>query len=80
MILFSQAQLDAHIAKVLPMIPAGDNNAIIGTTDDTGAQVVLTVKFKSEDDRRHFSVNAVGRHEWTGDNSVGASLIYSWRT
>lgn len=74
MTIFSPTQLNAIVAKALPEVPDGHTNAIVGTVDNTGAQVL--VSFKSQDSR--WKATGVARHDWTGENEVGASLVYSW--
>lgn len=72
---FSPAQLKTIVDQTLPLVPAGRTNAVVGTVDKTGAQVLVT--FKSKDEK--WLATGVARHEWTGENEVGASLIYSWQ-
>jgi hypothetical protein len=35
---------------------------------------VVTLKLKDD----HWRAMIVGHHDWSGENSGGASLIYSW--
>ncbi len=72
---FSPAQLQAIVDAGLVRVPDGHTNALVGTVDATGAQVIATFKLGPSN---NWDVTAAGRHEWTGDNEVGASVIYSW--
>ncbi len=75
MTIFSPQQLDSIVQQTLPSVPEGHTNAVVGTVDQKGAQVVAV--FKLGDDNR-WTASAVARHEWSGDNEVGGSIIYSW--
>lgn len=75
MAIFSPTQLAQAVATAAPLVPTGHTNAIIGTVDSTGAQVVLVLKLGDND---RWRATAVGRHDWTGDDSVGGSVVYSW--
>lgn len=73
--IISSDQLNAIAAQTLPTVPDGHSNAIVGTVDQNGAQVVAVFKLGAS---KNWDVTAVGRHDWSGDNEVGASVIYSW--
>ena len=73
--LFSQDQLATAVAAALPLVPDGHTNAVIGIVDAKGVQVIVTMKLGDHD---RWQATGYGRHEWTGDNQVGASLVYSW--
>ena len=75
-VLFSAEQLAKAVASVEPLIPKEHTRgALVGTVDDSGAQVVVMLR---PGENGHWSANLVGRHEWSGDNQAGASLVYSW--
>jgi len=68
--------LQQLIAETLtPVVPPGHTNAVVGTLDQTGVQ--LLVSFKQGPDRR-WSVTGAIRHDWSGDTSGAASVVYSW--
>lgn len=71
--IFDAAQLAAAVQQTLLTVPDGHTNALVGSLDPTGAQVLLTLKAG-----QGWDVTAMARHNWSGDNVVGASLIYSW--
>lgn len=74
MVIFSQTQLDAAVKVAQQAVPMGHSNAIVGTVDNTGAQVVVSMKLDAD----HWTAKGAIRHDWTGQNIVGASMIYSW--
>ena len=75
--IFSQSALHKIVTDTMAEtpIPDGHTNAVIGTVDESGAQVVVTVKLGKND---LWQVTGAVRHEWSGDNSVGASVVASW--
>lgn len=78
MAIFNTRQLERIVADVLrdnPAIGAHDN-AIVGAVDSTGVQVVIA--FSKDVARGRWTATAAGRHDWSGENSVGATVIYSW--
>lgn len=78
--LFSRPELARQIAAALadtPM-PAGHDSAIIGGVDTNGAQIVLVAKISVKTGT--LKISGLARHEWTGDNSVGAAVLYSWKS
>lgn len=77
MTLFSQDQLDKLVADTIPAdLPEGHTSAIVGTVDQTGAQVVIG--FKKDAVGGTWQAQGAFEHTWAGDNQVGAKLIYSW--
>ncbi len=73
-ILFSHNQLAQAVKDALVTeVPAGHTNALIGIIDQTGAQVLVSFKLKDR-----WTATGVARHDWGGDNTAGASLVYSW--
>lgn len=72
---FSPAQLKSIVETTLAVVPDGHTNAIVGGLDQHGAQVVASFKLGADD---RWVASGVARHDWTGNNTVGASLVYSW--
>jgi hypothetical protein len=70
--IFSQEQLTKLVADTLPPPSAGHTIAVVGTVDQHGAQVVAG--FTSDNQRWRF--NGAFRHDWNGDNTVGAQVMY----
>ena len=70
---FSPEQLAKAISDTMPLVPSGHTNAIIGTVDATGAQFVITAKLSEG-----WTISGLARHDWAGENQVGASVVYSW--
>lgn len=71
---FSPSQLKSIVDKTLTDIPEGHTNAIVGTIDSQGAQIV--VAFKTQDE--HWVATGTVKHDWSGDNIAAANVIYSW--
>jgi hypothetical protein len=76
MTIFSQTQLQQAVAAIPPDLPEGHSSAIVGTVDQTGAQVI--VGFKKDALGGTWQAQGAFRHDWSGDNSVGARFIYSF--
>lgn len=76
MTIFSPAQLSALAATIPPDLPVGHRNALVGGVDSTGAQVVLV--FSRPLGVGTFQAQGAIRHDWSGDDSVGAKFMYSW--
>lgn len=71
--IFSQEALSKIVAESLPPDPE-KNHAIVGTVDQHGAQVVAGFKFKDG----KWELQGAARHEWTGEDSVGAKVLLKW--
>jgi hypothetical protein len=75
--IFSDSQLAKLVTDTIPAsLPAGHTNAIVGSVDATGAEVVIG--FQKDTNSGTWQVQGAYRHEWSGSNDVGARLIYSW--
>lgn len=75
-LLLDAATLRATVDKVLPQIPSGHDNAIIATADAAGAQILVTARLGAGG---NWTAMGVLKHAWTGEDSAGASLMYSWK-
>lgn len=77
MSLFTQQQLDQIVSETIPAATdATHHNAIVGTVDATGAQVVAS--FTRDEGSAEWEIQAVARHDWSGDNEAGAKVILKW--
>ncbi len=76
MTIFSQEALNNIVKTSLVNLPEEHKNAIVGTVDATGAQVV--VGFSKDVTYGTWTASGAFRHDWSGDNSVGTSLMLSW--
>lgn len=72
---FSPAQLKAIVDQTMPTVPDGHTNALVGTVDQSGAQFLASFKLGAGN---KWTATGVARHQWTGENQVGASVVYSW--
>lgn len=63
------------LINTMPPLPSNHTNAIVGTLDQNGAQVLASFKMGPGD---KWIATGAARHEWSGQNEVGASVIYSW--
>lgn len=72
--IFSPSQLTALVTSILPELPAGHTNAVVATVDTSG--VKLIAGFSKDNNRWQF--NGAFEHDWTGENKLGANLIYSF--
>jgi hypothetical protein len=76
--IFSQDQLKAVVDDTLKAtaIPDGHKNAIVGTVDQDGAKAIAVFKLGKND---NWLFQGAFTHDWaSGDNKVGASVLYSW--
>lgn len=71
--IFSPEALDKIVNETIPSTPNATDfhSYVVGGIDQDGAQVVALLKFS--DDK--WEVSAAARHNWTGDNSVGAKVL-----
>ena len=74
LIVFGPDQLAAAVKQADAAVPPGHTNALVGTVDSTGAQVLLTMKMGTGG----WTASGIARHDWSGDNQIGASVVYSW--
>ncbi len=77
MTMFSQDALAKIVADTLP--PSTDQthtNAVIGIIDQRGVQVVAS--FSRPKGSAVWTLQAAAKHDWTGDNEVGAKVILKW--
>lgn len=70
---FSQARLAEIVASVLPSDAKPGEKVVVGTIDDHGAQVVASFKLRDA-----WELQAAARHDWNGDNTVGAKVLLRW--
>lgn len=71
--IFSDEQLQRVIAEALPADAKPGEKVVIGTVDQHGAQVVASFKMKDG-----WEMQAAARHEWGGENVVGAKVLLRW--
>ena len=75
--IFSPDQLSAIVAETLPgATDATHHNAIVGSVDLSGAQVIAS--FTRPQGSAIWQFEAAARHDWTGTNEVGAKVILKW--
>lgn len=72
--IFSPEALSKVVAETLPNDGKPNEKVVVGTVDKDGAQVVASFKFKED----RWELQAAGRHNWNGDNSVGAKVLLRW--
>lgn len=72
-ILFSPQQLDEVVKKTLVDVPSDHRIAMVATVDMRG--IPIAVQFTSTDG--HWKIRGAFEHDWNGDNSVGASVMFS---
>ena len=56
-------------------IPTDAKYVIVGTVDNTGAQIMAAVNIHKTD-KVNTQVAAVWNHDWNGNDTVGAKLIF----
>lgn len=77
-IIFSQQQLAQIVEQTItPAVRGPFTHVVVGTIDPKGAQVV--VAFKNDVTTGfQWEVQGVGRHDWNGDDTIGAKVILKW--
>lgn len=71
--IFSQEALAKAVESVMPADAKAGEKVVVGTVDQDGAQVVASFKLKEK-----WELQAVARHDWGGDNKVGAKVLLRW--
>lgn len=71
--IFSPEALAKVVSETLPADAKPGDKVVVGTVDQNGAQVVASFKLKDK-----WELQAAARHEWNGDNSVGAKVLLRW--
>lgn len=75
--IFGQEQL----AKAIATLNSSDNNpasnAVLGSVDATGIQVVASF-YKPLSSGQTWVLQAVARHDWRGDNDAEIKVILKW--
>lgn len=76
-LIFDPAALRKIVDETIPaQLPAGHTSALVGTVDTNGVQVVLSVK--KDAGSGILELDGVWKRTWTGQQSVGARLLYSF--
>jgi phosphorylcholine metabolism protein LicD len=70
---FSENQLDRLVADILPIDAKPNEKIVVGLITDEGAQIIASFKFKN-----NWEIQAAAKHDWTGNNSVGAKILLRW--
>lgn len=76
--MFDQASLAKVVKETLaPEVDAQHTGAIVGTVDQTGAQVVLLMK-RGPDTGFQWQASVAVRHEWAGGTDVTGQVLLKW--
>lgn len=72
------ANLNKYVKEELEKeaIPADTKYVIIGTVNNEGIKVMAAVNIKKTD-KFNTKVAAVWEHDWDGDNTAGAKIIFT---
>lgn len=76
--IFSPAALTKVIAESLPADAKPGEKVVVGTIDQNGVQVVASFKNNVQGQGLNWELQAAARHDWTGDNTVGAKVLLRW--
>lgn len=71
--IFTPEALQKVIASATPFVPQGHKMAVVCTVDSDGAQAVVNLHSKGD----VWTVGAAYKHDWNGDNAVGADVVWS---
>ena len=72
--IFSPEALQKIVLDTLPTDGQPNEKVVVGTVDHLGAQVVASFKFRED----RWELQAAARHDWTGEDSVGAKVLLRW--
>jgi hypothetical protein len=77
--IFAPADLQKIVNETIPAAVPGDDHqfVVVGGVDQQGSQVVARFEKKS-DQGWTLDADAVWRHQWSGDNQVGAQVLLKW--
>lgn len=70
---FSNEQLDRIIKDTLPADGKAGEKVVVGAVDQNGVQVVASFK-----NINGWELQAAAKHDWNGDNVVGAKVLLRW--
>lgn len=76
---FTQEFLESSVKKFI------DNNemtkdhrlAFVGITDEHGIKGIASLRLNWRGDQLYMRIDALAEHEWTGDNKIGAQLLFA---
>lgn len=74
--IFSAAQLTKLVNDTMPKDAQPGDHITVLTVDQAGAQIAASFKLKA--DKVTWDLQAAARHDWTGENSVGAKILLRW--
>lgn len=79
MTIFGPEQLKEIVTKTIPAQDPDDqhNFVVVGGVDQSGSQVVARFE-RNKKGRWTLDADAVWRHEWSGENKVGAEVLLKW--
>lgn len=72
--LFTPEALQKVLTDTIPTIPEGKTHAAAAAIDANGARVGLIIGTKDG----HWQAKTAFEHDWSGDNKVTGSVLYSW--
>jgi hypothetical protein len=58
-------------------IPPDHKFVLLAATDEQGIQGMVGVKIHPTE-KSNLSINFIGEHTWSGDNKIGAKVIFSF--
>lgn len=67
-------ETDALAAAVKAIVPEGKKEAIVGTVDKDGAQVIVGLSLGSNDE---WEIQGQFEHKWSGDNEGSVKVLWS---
>lgn len=76
--ILGSAELRRLIDETLPADAAPGEKIVVGMVNQQGAQIVASFK-KTGSHQESWEVQAAARHDWNGDNSVGAKVLLRWK-
>lgn len=74
--IFSPESLQKLVDESLPKDAGPNDHVVVGTLDETGAQVVAGFTF--HESKATWELQAAARHDWGGNNEVGAKVLLRW--
>ena len=58
-------------------IPSDTSFVVVGTVDQDGIKIMAAVKLTSFNNKIDTKIKAIWEHDWNGNDSVGAKIIFA---
>lgn len=76
---FTQEFLESSVRKFVDNqeLTKDKRVAFVGIVDEKGVKGIASLRLNWKDDKLFLRIDSMIEHEWTGDNKIGAQLLFS---